>query len=189
MHLGPKTGTWLSTLTSTTFSSTHVILLSRLKDIYSALSKLLNLKMSLMPYMKQLEEELELEDVERLQKKLKESKDFRNSLEYLSSSLVPSSWPLFGFELYPYNSSYLIPYSIFLELTSTSHSMYVPYSFCDVISICVQKGFIINTEINNPYYFEETCFNLFESHAYLLIHSCVSKQTQKRYSKMERSDY
>ena len=100
--------------------------------------------MCLTPYLKQLEEELESEDVERLQKKVKQSKDLKNSLEYLSSSLVPSSWPMSGFELMPYNSSYPIPYSNFLELNSASFSMYVPYSSCDDISICVQKGFIID---------------------------------------------
>ena len=56
-----------------------------LKDVYSALSRLPNLKISLTPYMKQLEEELESEDTERLQRKVKESEDFINSLEYLSS--------------------------------------------------------------------------------------------------------
>ena len=87
---GPRTGTRLSTLASAIFLDTPITLLSRLKDVYSDLSKLLNLKMSLTPYLKQLEEELELEDVERLQKKVKQSEDFKNSLECLSSSLVPS---------------------------------------------------------------------------------------------------
>ena len=146
--------------------------------------------MSLMPYLKQLEEELELEDIERLQKKVKKSEDFRNSLEYFSNSLVPSSWPLSGFEPYHYNFSYPIPYSNFLELNSASFTTYVPYSSCNDISICVQKGFIIDTETDNPHYFGEMCFNLFESHAFLLIFSCVSRPiTQKRYSKKERSDY
>ena len=189
-HHGPRTGTRLSTVTSTISLDTPTILLSRLKDVYSTLSRLPNLTMSLMPYLKQLEEELELEDVERLQKKVKESEDFRNSLEYFSNSLVPSSWPLSGFECFLYNISYSIPYSNFLELNSASFSMYVPYSSCDNISICVQKGFFINTEINNPHYFGEMCFNLFESHAFLPICSCISRPTtQKRYSKKERSDY
>ena len=136
--------------------------------------------------MKQLKKELETEVIKRLQRKVKESKDFRNSLEYLLSLLIPSHWPLSGFELFSYNSSYPIPYSNFLELNSTSHNMYVPYSSCDDISICVQKGFIINTEIDNPHYFGGTCFNLFETHAYLPICSCVLRQTQKKYpSKME----
>ena len=55
--------------------------------------------------------------------------------------------------------------------------MYVPYFSCDDIAICVQKGFIIYTEINNPHYFGEMCFNLFESHAFLLIHSCILRPT------------
>ena len=63
---GPRTGTRLSIVTSATSLDTPTILLSRLKDVYSALSRPPNLKMSLMPYLKQLEEELELEDVERL---------------------------------------------------------------------------------------------------------------------------
>ena len=68
--------------------------------------------------------------------------------------------------------------------------MYVPYSSCDDISICVQKGFIMDTEIDNPHYFGETCFNSFESHAYLPIRSRISRpQTQKKYSKKEQSDY
>ena len=188
-HHGPRTGTRLSALASIIFSDTPVILLSRLKGVYSTLSKLPNLKMSLTSYLKQLEKELEKEDVKRLQRKVKESEDFRNSLEYISRLLVPSSWPLSGFELYPYNSSYPIPYSNFLELSSALHSMYVSYSSCDDISICVQKGFIIDTEINNPHYFGEMCFNLFESHVYLLIHLGVLRQTQRRYSKEERSNY
>ena len=95
-----------------------------------------------------------------------------------------------GFEPYCYNFSYPISYSNFLELNSTSSTMYVPYSSCDDISICVQKGFIINTEIDNPHYFGETCFNLFESHAYLPIRSRVSRPiTQKKCSKEERSNY
>ena len=53
--------------------------------------------MSLMPYMKQLEEELVEEDVELLRKKVRKSKDFSKSLEYLSNSLVPLSWPMFWF--------------------------------------------------------------------------------------------
>ena len=187
---GPRTGTRLSTVTSAIFLDTPTTLLSRLKDIYSTSSKPLDLKMSLMPYLKQLEEELELEDVKRLQKKVKQSEDFKNSLEYLSSSLVPSSWPMSGFEPYHNNFSYPMPYSNFLELNSTSFTMYVPYASCNDISICVQKGLIINTEIDNPHYFGETCFNLFESHAYLLIRSHVLRPiTQKKYSKKERSDY
>ena len=143
-----------------------------------------------MPYMKQLEEELKTQDVERLQKQMKESKDFRNSLQYLSSLLISSHWPLFGFKHFSYNSSYPFPYSNFLNLNSTSFSMYVPYSSCDNISICVQRGFIIDTEIDNPHYFGETSFNLFESHAYLLICSCILRQTQKKHpSKKKQSDY
>ena len=120
--------------------------------------------MSLTPYMKQLEEELVKDDDELLQKKERKSEDFRKSLEYLFNLLVPSSWPMSGFSHASYNSSFPIPYSNFLELNSASlHCMYVPYSSCDDLSICVQKGFIIDTEIDNPHYFVETNFISFEN--------------------------
>ena len=112
--------------------------------------------MSLTPYMRQLKEELVEEDVELLRKKEKKSEDFRKSLEYLFNSPVPFSWPMSGFSHASYNSSFPIPYSNFLELNSASLDyMYVPYSSCDDLSICVQKGFIIDTQIDNPHYFGE----------------------------------
>ena len=117
-----------------------------------------------MPYMKQLEEELVEEDVELLWKKERKSEDFQKSLEYLFNSLVPFSWPMSGFSHASYNSSFPVPYSNFLELTSASFQLYVPYSSCDDLSICVQKGFIIDTEIDNPHYFVETNFISFENH-------------------------
>ena len=147
--------------------------------------------MSLTPYMKQLEEELVEEDIELLQKKAKKSADFLNSLEYLFNSLVPFSWPMSGFSHPSYNSSFPIPYSNFLELNSTLlNYMYVPYSSCDDLSICVQKGFIINTEIDNPHYFGETKFISFENHAHLPSCASVLRTNTKRHpSKEERSAY
>ena len=147
--------------------------------------------MSLMPYIKQLEEELVKEDVKPLQKKARESEDFSNSLEYLFKSLVPSSWPMSGFSHALYNFSFSIPYSNFLELNSTSfHSLYVPYSSCDDLSICVQKGFIIDTEIDNPHYFGETNFILFENHAHLPMCASMLRPNTKRHpSKEEQSAY
>ena len=180
-----------STLDNATSSSTPVPLLIRLKDVYSALSKWRKLKMSLTSYMKQLEEELVEEDVKLLQKKVKESEDFSNSLEYLFNSLVPSSWPMSGFSHASYNFSFPIPYSNFLELNSTLfHSLYVPYSSCDDLSICVQKGYIIDTEIDNPHYFGKTNFISFENHAHLPICASVLRPNTKRHpSKEERSAY
>jgi len=141
--------------------------------------------------MKQLEEELVEEDVELLLKKARESEGFSNSLEYLFKSPVPSSWPLSGFSHASYNSSFPIPYSNFLELNSASFfPMYVPYSSCDDLSICVQKGFIIDTEIDNPHYFGETNFISFENHAHLPNRVSVLRPNTKRHpSKEERSAY
>ena len=141
--------------------------------------------------MKQLEEELVEEDVELLLKKARESEDFSNSLEYLFKSLVPSSWPMSGFCHASYNSSFPIPYLNFLELNSASFKpLYVPYSSCDDLSICVQKGFIIDTEIDNPHFFGETNFISFENHAHLPIRASVLRPNTKRHpSKEERSAY
>ena len=74
-----------------------VLLLIKLNAVYSASSRPQKQKMSLTPYMKQLEEELVEEDVELLREKERKSEDFRKSLEYLFNSLVPSSWPMSGF--------------------------------------------------------------------------------------------
>ena len=142
--------------------------------------------MSLTQYMKQLEEELVEEDVELLQKKAKKSADFKNSLEYLFNALVPFSWPMSGFSHASYNSSFLVPYSNFLELNSASLDyMYVPYSSCDDLSICVQKGFIIDTEIDNPHYFVETNLISFENHAHLLSRASVLRPNTKRHPSKE----
>ena len=136
--------------------------------------------------MKQLEEELVEEDVKLLRKKARGNADFSNSLEYLFNLLIPSSWPMSGFSHTFYNSSFPIPYSNFLELNSASlHSLYVPYSSCNDLSICVQKGFIINTEINNPHYFGETNFISFENHAHLPICASVLRPNTKRHPSKE----
>ena len=96
-----------------------------------------------------------------------------------------------GFSHASYNSSFPVPYSNFLELNSASLDYtYVPYSSCDDLSICVQKGFIIDTEINNPHYFVETNFISFENHAHLPSHANVLRPNTKRHpSKEERSAY
>ena len=62
-----------STLDSATSSNTLVPLLIKLNAVYSASSRPQKYKMSLTPYMKQLEEELVKEDVELLWKKAKKS--------------------------------------------------------------------------------------------------------------------
>ena len=147
--------------------------------------------MSLTPYMKQLKEELVEEDIELLRKKARKSEDFSKSLEYLFSSLIPFSWPMSGFSHASYNSSFPIPYSNFLELNSTLLDYtYVPYSSCDDPPTCVQKGFIIDIEINNPHYFGEMNFILFENHAPLPMRASVLRPNTKRHSsKEERSPY
>ena len=158
----------------------------RLMELHSASSRPQKHKMSLTQYMKQLEEELVEEDVKLLQKKAKKSADFKNSLEYLFNVLVPFSWPMSGFSHASYNSSFPISYSNFLELNSASlKNLYVPYSSCDDLSICVQKGFIIDTEIDNPHYFVETNLILFENHAHLPSCASVLRPNTKRHPSKE----
>ena len=96
-----------------------------------------------------------------------------------------------GFSHALYNSSFPISYSNFLELNSASlHYTYVPYSSCDDLSICIQKGFIIDTEIDNPHYFGETNFISFENHAHLPMRASMLRPNTKRHpSKEERSAY
>ena len=108
-----------------------------------------------------------------------------------TSRTVLNIFSMSGFSHASYNSSFPIPYSNFLELNSASLDyMYVPYSSCDDLSICVQKGFIIDTEIDNPHYFGETNFISFENHAHLPMRSCALRQNTKRHpSKEERSTY
>ena len=177
-------------LDSATSSNTQKPLLIRLNIVCSNLSKRQKLKMSLMQYMKQLKEELVEEDIELLWKKARKSEDFSKSLEYLFNSLVPFSWPMSGFSHASNNSSFPIPYSNFLELNSASFHLYVPYSSCNDLSICVQKGFIIDTEIDNPHYFGEMNFISFENHAHLPICASILRPNTKRHpSKEEQSTY
>ena len=180
----------LLTLDNTTSSSTPVPLLIKLNIVCSDSSKQRKLKMSLTPYMKQLEKELVEEDVKLLWKKARKSEDFSNSLEYLFNLLVPLSWPMSGFSHTSYNFSFPIPYSNFLEINSASYHLYVPYSSCDDLSICVQEGFIIDTEIDNPHYFGKTNFISFENHAHLPMRTSVLRPNTKRHSsKEEQSTY
>ena len=116
------------------------------------------------------------------ERRREKAKTFQTVLNIFFKSLVPSSWPMSGFSHTSYNSSFPIPYSNFLELNSASlHSLYVPYSSCDDLSICVQKGFIIDTEIDNPHYFGEMNFILFENHAHLPMHISVLRPNTKRH--------
>ena len=94
-----------------------------------------------------------------------------------------------GFSHASYNSSFPIPYSNFLELNSASlNYMYVPYSSCDDLSICVQMGFLFDTEIDNPHYIQETNLISFEENACLPMYTSILRPNTKRHpSKEERS--
>ena len=173
-------------LDSATSSNTQKPLLIKLNAVCSISSRPQKPQMSLTPYMKQLEEELVEEDIEQLQRKVKKSEDFSKSLEYFFNSPVPFSWPMSGFSHASYNFSFPVSYSNFLELNSASFQYkYVPYSSCDDLPICVQKGFISDTEIDNPHYFGKMNFILFKNHACLPMRPSILRPNTKRHPSKE----
>ena len=103
--------------------------LIRLKDDYSASSSPLLLKMSLKPYMKDLQRDLDEEGIATLLKKEKDVEGFSELLDLLQTFVHPS-WPLCGLDDIRYNFDCSPPYSNFLNLNSSSRFLYVPYHTC-----------------------------------------------------------
>ena len=103
------------------------ILLISLNIAYSASSSPRKLKMSLTPFMKDLQRDLDEEGIKLLVKKEKNTEGFSNILDHLHKTFVHPSWPLSGLEENSYNFDYISPYSNFLNLNSSSLQSYVPY--------------------------------------------------------------
>ena len=116
------------------------ILLISLNIAYSASSSPRNLKMSLTPFMKDLQRDLDEEGIELLVKKEKNAEGFSNILDHLHQTFVHPSWPLSGLEEDSYNFDFVPPYSNFLNLNSSSLHLYVPYHTCYDDVICTQEG-------------------------------------------------
>jgi hypothetical protein len=169
---GQKHLTWLNgmklSILITVLSSAETLLTS-LNAIYSASSSPRKLKMSLMPFMKDLKRDLAEEGIKELCKKEKGLDGFSNIIEHLHYTAVPPSWPLSGFDSTLYNSDFPVPYENFLNLNSHSPYRYLPYHTCYDDVVCVQEGLIINTYIDNPHYFAETHFDLDELLAILPV--------------------
>jgi hypothetical protein len=146
----------------TTVLSSAETLLTSLNAVYSTSSSLCKLKMSLMPFMKDLKRDLAEEGIEELRKKEKGLEGFSNIIEHLHYTAIPLSWPLSGFDSIVYNSDFPIPYKNFLNLNSHSPYRYFPYHTCYDVVVCVQEGLIINTYIDNLHYFAEMHFDLHE---------------------------
>jgi hypothetical protein len=96
-------------------------LLTSLNAVYSASSSPRKLKMSLMPFMKDLKRDLAKEGIEELCKKEKGLEGFSNIIEHLHYTAVPPSWPLSGFDSTLYNSDFPVPYKNFLNLNRQTH--------------------------------------------------------------------
>ena len=144
-------------------------LLTSLNTAYSASSSPRNLKMSLTPFMKDLQRDLDEEGIKLLVKKGEERRRlFKHTvLDHLHKTFVHPSWPLSDLEEDSYNFDYAPPYSNFLNLNSSSLHLYVPYHTCYDDVICTQEGIFVNSYINNPHYFAEMHFILLECYSIL----------------------
>ena len=146
-------------------------LLISLNIAYSTSSSLCKLKMSLMPFMKDLQRDLDEEGIKLLVKKEKNTKGFSNILDHLHKTFVHPSWPLSGLEEDSYNFDFVPPYSNFLNPNSSLRQLYVPYHTCYDDVICTQRGIFVNSYIDNPHYFAEMHFILLECYSILLMPS------------------
>ena len=153
-------------------------LLINLNITYSTSSSPHNLKISLMPFMKDLQRDLDEEGIELLVKKEKNTEGFSNILDHLYKTFVHPSWPLSGLEEDSYNFDYAPPYSNFLNLNSSSLHLYVPYHTCYDDVICTQEGIFVNSYIGNPHYFAEMHFILLECYSILPMPSWYQDKTK-----------
>ena len=143
------------------------IQLTSLNTAYSASLSLCKLKISLTPFMKDLQRDLDKEGIELLVKKEKNAEGFSNILDHLHKTFIHPSWPLSDLEEDSYNFDYAPPYSNFLNLNSSSLQLYVPYHTCYDDVICTQEGIFVNFYIGNPHYFAEMHFILLECYSIL----------------------
>ena len=116
-----------------------------------------------MPY---LQETLVDECIEELERKEKQSKDFRNSLDFLKNSPFHSLFP------FPRQSPDCYTWDIgsfdnFLLLNGDTPFFILPYHSHNDRDICIQVGLITNTFIGNPHYFARLGFETFKSKANL----------------------
>ena len=152
--------------------------LTSLNITYSASSSPRKLKMSVTPFMKDLQRDPDEEGIELLVKKEKNAEGFSNILDHLHKTFVHPSWPLSGLKEDSYNFDFTPPYSNFLNLNSSSLCLYVPYhTFYDDV-ICTQEGIFVNSYIDNPHFFVEMHFILLECYSILLMPSWYRDQTK-----------
>ena len=166
MHLSNVTGIMLLTTTIALFSAK--IQSTKTYAIYGGCWKQQRLKMSLTSYMPYLQETLVDEYIEELERKEKQSKDFRNSLEF------PKNSPFHPFLPFPGQSPDCYSWDIgsfdnFLLLNGDTPFFALLYHSHNDRDICVQVGLITNTLIGNLHYFVRLGFETFKSKANLLM--------------------
>ena len=120
-----------------------------------------------MPY---LQEMLVDEYIEELERKEKQSEDFRNSLEFLKNSPFHSLFPFPGLSPDRYTRD-IGSFDNFLLLIGDTPFFILPYRSHNDRDICIQVGLITNTFIGNPHYFVRLGFETFESKANLLMNN------------------
>ena len=152
--------------------------LTSLNTAYSTSSSPRKLKMSLTPFMKNLQRDLDEEGIELLVRKEKNTEGFSNILDHLHKTFIHPSWPLSGLEEDSYNFDFDPPYSNFLNLNSSSRQLYVPYHTCYDDVICTQEGIFVNSYIGNPHHFAEMHFILLECYSILPMPSWYRDQTK-----------
>ena len=116
-----------------------------------------------MPY---LQETLVDKCIEELERKEKQSKDFRNSLDFLKNSPFHSLFP-FPRQSPDHYAQDIDSFDNFLLLNSDTPFFILSYCSHNDRDTCVQVGLITNTFIGNLYYFVRLGFETFESKANL----------------------
>ena len=166
MHPSSVTGIMPSTTTIDPFSAKIPSI--RTYDVHRGCWNQQRLKMSLTSYMLYLQEMLVDKCIEELERKVKWSEDFRNSLEFLKNSAF---YPLFSFPgQSPDHYSWDIgSFDNFLLLNGDTPFFILPYCSHNDRDICVQVGLITNIFIDNPHYSARLGFETFESKANLLM--------------------
>ena len=113
-----------------------------------------------------LQETLVDECIEELERKEKQSKDFRNSLEFLKHSPFHPLFPFLGQSPDCYSQD-IDSFDNLLLLNGDTPFFILPYHSHNDRDICVQVGLITNTFIGNLHYFARLGFKTFESKANL----------------------
>ena len=122
--------------------------------------------MSLTSYMLYLQKTLVDKCIKELERKEKQSKDFKNSLDFLKKSPFHPLFPFPGQSPDHYTQD-IGSFDNFLLLNGNTPFFVLPYHSHNNRDICVQVGLITNIFIGNLHYFARLGFKTSESKANL----------------------